>query len=243
MRTRNMMLGLLGGLAVISLIWMASRQPDEQPPAPQMAAVAAPTAAPTETASAHEEIATYRNEEFGFHFQYPVIVPWPCQYGGKEETCAIDMTPRDLSSIAVKDSVVFYLDARELSFSLFIEKKLPDFNDLNSFIQRENQDANEITKNLSGENLIIEDIRPLTWWKYTAFIVSERFSDSGEMLCSIYLEKEAFIYTILLKSSCSLLTSTDPENLDSEKDKIDEQKRKSAIRMTLKSFIFDNGGK
>lgn len=241
--TRKMTWSLLGGLLLIGLAGIViSRRAGQPPISETAAAVVEPTAAPTETA-AHEEIATYRNEEFGFHFQYPSILPWPCQYGGKEDTCVIDMTPRDVSSIAVKDSVVFYLDARELSFSLFIEKKLPDFNDLNSFIQRENQDANEITKNLSGENLIIEDIRPLTWWKYTAFIVSERFSDSGEMLCSIYLEKEAFIYTILLKSSCSLLTSTDPENLDSEKDKIDEQKRKSAIRMTLKSFIFDNGGK
>ncbi len=177
--TRNMTWSLLGGLLLIGLAGiLISRRAGQPPISETAAAVVEPTAAPTETAAAHEEIATYRNEEFGFTVQYPKTVPCADERDG--ETCAVDnISPRNLSSVAVNDEVVLFLEVRELTFRLFIEKKLPEFTDLRAFILRENQDANEGEE--YDDQIHIEDIQPLSWWDYPALAVSKKLR--GERWC------------------------------------------------------------
>ena len=227
--TRKMTWSLLGGLLLIGLAGIViSRRAGQPPISETAAAVVEPTAAPTETA-AHEEIATYRNEEFGFSVQYPKIVP--CRFGSDGDTCKLNMSPRDLSSIGVRDSVVFFLEAIDLSFYITIEKKLPDFTDLHTLVQYRSDHIND---EVSDPPITSTSISQITWHGYTAVI--DNYLYQGNEQCEIYIEKDVYIYEISYPYPCHM-------NISSI-DKYDaaEQKRIAAIRIILNQFTFDKGG-
>jgi len=230
--TRKIIWGLTGGLVIIGLAGIIISQRALQPTmAETAAAVVEPTAAPT--AHPFEPIATYRNEEFGFTLQYPKTVP--CRDDRAGEICEIDMTPRDVSSIGVRESVVYSLHVNELSFYITIEKKMADFTTLFDLVQDRNQHLND---EISDPPIIIKDVRQFTWQGYPAVASNEQYK--GRLECSLHVEREAYLYRLSYPYPCRLLTDADVSDL-SEND-ANEQKKMSVVKMMLESFVFDKGG-
>ncbi len=233
--TRTMMWGLIGGLLLLSLAGMIlSQRAGQTPMSDTASAVIEPTATPSKTPEAAEEIATYRNDEFGFTVQYPKTVP--CRDTRDGDSCVVDMSPRNLASIAVRDSVVYSLYARELSFSIGIEKKLPDFTTLFDLVQYRNEHLNDM---VSDPPIITKNVQQFTWQGYPAVASDDQYK--GEAKCTLYVERDAYLYMILYPYPCSLVTNS--TILDFTEYDSNEQKRMMAIEMILKNFVFEKGGK
>ena len=231
--TRKIVGGVIGGLVIIGLAARIVSQWSLQPTMSETAAaVIEPTAAPTETTASHEDVATYRNEDFGFTLQYPTTVPCFDERDG--ETCTVRMSPRDLSSIGVRESVVFYLESHELSFSVAIEKKLPNFTSLLDLVQYRNEHLND---EINDPLIIIKNVRQMTWQGYPAIASDEEYK--GRLECTLHVEKETYLYRLMFPYPCPLLNEAGVSDIP--KNDPNEQKKITAIEMILNQFIFDKG--
>ncbi len=232
--TQKMMWGLIGGLLLLSLAGMIlSQRAGQTPMSDTASAVIEPTATPSKTPEAAEEIATYRNDEFGFTVQYPKTVP--CRDTRDGDICEVSMGPRDLSSIAVRDSVVFYLQSRELAFSVAIEKKLPDFTSLLDLVQYRNDHINDM---VPDPPTLIQDVRQFVWQGYSAIATDKE--SRGKQRCTLHVERGTYLYMILFKYPCRLLT--DSTGADVAEDDPNGRRRMMAIKMVLQHFVFDKEG-